>query len=81
VISDNGNAFMESSNGGLRDELLNETLFPSLAKARVALGDWRVERSSASRSPRPLTAILPQIEQEGHSSQRSCNFGRLDTSL
>jgi putative transposase len=32
------NAFIESFNGRLRDELLNETLFTSLAQARVALG-------------------------------------------
>jgi hypothetical protein len=35
------NAFIESFNGRLRDELLNETLFTSLAQARVALGSWR----------------------------------------
>jgi putative transposase len=35
------NAFIESFNGRLRDELLNETLFTSLAQARVALGGWR----------------------------------------
>ena len=35
------NAFIESFNGRLRDELLNETLFGSLAQARVALEEWR----------------------------------------
>src|ERR1700741_4130546 len=35
------NAFIESFNGRLRDELLNETLFTSLVQARVALGCWR----------------------------------------
>jgi len=35
------NAFMESFNGRLRDEFLNETLFTSLAQARVALEEWR----------------------------------------
>jgi putative transposase len=35
------NAFIESFNGRLRDELLNETLFTSLAHARAALADWR----------------------------------------
>jgi putative transposase len=35
------NAFIESFNGRLRDELLNETLFASLAPARVALADWQ----------------------------------------
>jgi len=35
------NAFIESFNGRLRDEFLNETPFTSLAQARVALEDWR----------------------------------------
>jgi putative transposase len=37
------NAFIESFNGRLRDELLNETLFSSLAQTRVALGCWRAD--------------------------------------
>ena len=37
------NAFIESFNGRLRDELLNETLFTSLAQARVTLGCWRAD--------------------------------------
>ena len=35
------NAFIESFNGRLRDELLNETLFRSLPHARDALRGWR----------------------------------------
>ena len=35
------NAFVESFNGRLRDEFLNETLFTSLTQARVELEDWR----------------------------------------
>jgi transposase InsO family protein len=41
------NAFIESFDGRLRDELLNETLFTSLAQARVALGCWRVDYNDA----------------------------------
>jgi putative transposase len=41
------NAFIESFNGRLRDELLNETLFTSLAQARVALGCWRTDYNDA----------------------------------
>ena len=41
------NAFIESFNGRLRDELLNETLFTSLAQARVALGCWRSDYNDA----------------------------------
>jgi hypothetical protein len=35
------NAFIESFNGRLRDELLNETLFRSLPHARAVLEAWR----------------------------------------
>jgi len=37
------NAFIESFNSRLRDELLNETLFSSLAHARVALAEWQLD--------------------------------------
>ena len=37
------NAFIKSFIGRLRDELLNETLFRSLAHARVALETWRAD--------------------------------------
>lgn len=37
------NAFVESFNGRLRDELLNETLFTSLPQARAALASWRTD--------------------------------------
>jgi len=35
------NAFIESFNGRLRDEFLNETLFTSLMQARQTLEEWR----------------------------------------
>ena len=37
------NAFIESFNGRLRDEFLNETLFSTLAQARIALAMWRAD--------------------------------------
>jgi putative transposase len=37
------NGFIENFNGRLRDELLNETLFSSLAQARTALTIWRTD--------------------------------------
>ncbi len=37
------NAFIENFNGRLRDELLNETLFPSLHHARATLAAWRTD--------------------------------------
>ena len=36
-----------AAGGRLRDELLNETLFTSLAQARVALGCWRADYNDA----------------------------------
>lgn len=47
------NAFIESFNGRLRDELLNETLFASLAGARVALAEWMEDYNTV----RPHSAI------------------------
>jgi putative transposase len=41
------NAFIESFNGRLRDEFLNETLFTILAQARAALGCWRADYNDA----------------------------------
>jgi putative transposase len=41
------NAFIESFNGRLRDESLNETLFTSLAQARAILGHWRADYNDA----------------------------------
>lgn len=47
------NAFIESFNGRLRDELLNETIFSSLAHAREALADWKEDYNTV----RPHSAI------------------------
>ena len=47
------NAFIESFNGKLRDECLNETLFTSLAHARAELADWQDDYNSV----RPHSAI------------------------
>lgn len=46
------NGFVESFNGRLRDELLNETLFSSLAEARSAITDWKEDYNNH----RPLSA-------------------------
>jgi putative transposase len=45
------NAFIECFNGRLRDELLNETLFRSLAHARAVLAEWRLDCNPASSHP------------------------------
>ena len=41
------NGFIESFNGRLRDELLNETLFSSLSQARAALARWQLDYNIA----------------------------------
>jgi putative transposase len=45
------NAFIESFNARLRDELLNETLFTSLAQARAVLAAWKDDYNRASEHP------------------------------
>lgn len=47
------NAFIESFNGRLRDELLNETLFTSLAHARAVLTAWKDDYNTV----RPHSAL------------------------
>ena len=47
------NAFIESFNGRLRDELLNETLFASLTHVREALAIWKDDYNTV----RPHSAL------------------------
>ncbi len=47
------NAFIESFNGKLRDELLNDTIFASLADARGALASWMIDYNTV----RPHSAL------------------------
>ena len=47
------NAFIESFNARLRDELLNETLFTSLAQARAVLTAWKDDYNNT----RPHSAL------------------------
>ena len=47
------NAFIESFNGRLRDELLNEPLFASIAHARTMLTAWVIDHNTV----RPHSAI------------------------
>lgn len=54
------NAFVESFNGRLRDELLNETLFSSLAHARGVLAAW-TEDCNRTR-PHSALGNLPPAE-------------------
>lgn len=54
------NGFIESFNGRLRDELLNETLFTSLAQARVAIALWHADYNTA----RPHSQLAWQTPAE-----------------
>jgi putative transposase len=57
------NAFVESFNGRLRDELLNETLFTSLAHARAALLAWKDDYNTV-RPHSGLGNLAPSIFAE-----------------
>ena len=53
-------AFIESFNGRLRDELLNETLFTSLAQARAVLAAWKDDYNNV----RPHSALCDLTPSE-----------------
>ncbi len=63
------NAFAESFNGRLRDELLNQTLFRSIRHAREVLAAWRAdynrERPHSSLGWLTPNEYAAQIEQRG----------------
>ena len=69
------NAFIESFNGRLRDECLNETLFTSLAHARAVLNVWKEDYNHV-RPHTSLGGITPAeaaklviTTQNGHLNQ------------
>ena len=47
------NAWIESFNGRLRDELLNSWQFDSLLEARVIIEDWRIDYNEQPTPHRP----------------------------
>ncbi|WP_423227743.1 integrase core domain-containing protein [Shimia aestuarii] len=53
------NAFMESLNGKLRDECLNETLFSSLAEPRETLKPWQEDYNN-HRPDSALGSLTPR---------------------
>ncbi|SFD81875.1 Integrase core domain-containing protein [Tritonibacter multivorans] len=53
------NAFVESFNGSFRDELLNETLFSSLAEAREKITEWK-DDYNRNRPHSSLGNLTPQ---------------------
>jgi Integrase core domain len=58
------NAFIESFNGRLRDELLNETLFASLAHVREALAIWKPHSALGNLPPAVYAKIsAPEMQR------------------
>ena len=67
------NAFIESFNGRLRDECLNDTLFRSLGHARAVLADWRDDYNNVRphsalghATPAEMAAKTRQQWEPGH---------------
>ena len=63
------NAFIESFNGRLRDEFLNETLFTSLMQARLTLEEWRRDYNTVRPHSR-IGWLTPAAYAAKLSSQR-----------
>lgn len=73
------NAFIESFNGRLRDELLNETLFTSLVQARLTLEEWRRDYNTVRPHSR-IGWLTPAAYAAQFSPQRACSAPPLDGS-
>jgi putative transposase len=73
------NAFIESFNGRLRDEFLNETLFTSLMQARLALEEWRRDYNTVRPHSR-IGRLTPVAYAAKFSSQRGQGAARHDGS-
>jgi putative transposase len=74
------NAFIESFNGRLRDEFLNETLFPSLMQARLALEEWRRDYNSVRPHSR-INWLTPAAYAAQFSPQRGGALSYADGSV
>lgn len=53
------NGFIESFNGRLRDERLNEHLFTSLPEARRIIEGWRIDYNTQQRPHSSLDGLTP----------------------
>lgn len=62
------NAFIESFNGKLRDEFLNETMFTSLGQARAELEEWRRDYNTVRPHSR-IGWLAPAVYAAQFSSQ------------
>ncbi|PZX22820.1 putative transposase, partial [Rhodobacter capsulatus] len=70
------NGFIESFNGSLRDECLNEEIFDSLADARRTLALWRYDynhvrphSSLGNQTPAEARRALEQSETDHYQTQ------------
>jgi putative transposase len=68
------NPFAESFNGKLRDEFLNETVFSSLAEARVLLAEWRRDYNEQRPHSR-LGWLTPSEFAEKHTPVQAMAMG------
>jgi len=73
------NGFVESFNGRMRDELLNETLFRSLDHARSAIADW-VEDYNAARPHSALDYRTPVAYAAALQAARGPDAAQLESS-
>src|ERR1700758_1603617 len=69
------NAFIESFNGRLRDELLNETLFTSLSHVREALATWKEDYNTVR--PHSSLGHLPPADSAKLTAPASQRDGSL----
>ena len=72
------NGFCESFNGRMRDELLNETLFLSLAHARVEIAAWvedyNRERPHSALGYKTPAAFAAELDKQWSASLRPTGF-------
>jgi putative transposase len=67
------NGFVESFNGRLRDECLNEHVFTNLSEARAIIEDWRIDYNT-NRPRTSLNGLTPTEfaarPDQGHNRNR-----------
>jgi putative transposase len=57
------NGFVESFNGRLRDECLNEHLFANLNEAREIIEEWRIDYNTVRPTPASTGSHRPSSQQ------------------
>ena len=72
----NQNAYVESFNGRLRDEYLNEQWFPTLLHARTSIESWRRDYNE-ERPKRALGGLTPAQ----YAAQLAANQDNISTGL